>query len=194
MTGSLDTDTLAIDLRNAVLSGLNTLRLYGFPASLVQTAPATMALLRQMHKDHGLRVLFTLPCYKDAAQTSKATVISRTAADAAILANETWVLGYDLCNEPDDQSAYFGALTLEDNTTLLEKYPEAKNFSNFEKTQCGGWSTTFDKDHCGDIDGPIRPALAKHHPSLTAAFDAKSAIMGEWIKWCVVVEHRLREA
>jgi hypothetical protein len=44
---------------------LNTLRFYGFPASLAggqgPSGPAVLALLRQMHKDHGLRVLFTLP-------------------------------------------------------------------------------------------------------------------------------------
>jgi hypothetical protein len=63
---SLDPETLAIDLRNAVLSGLNVLRFYGFPAQLLQTSPATMALLRQMHADHGLRVLFTLPACESA--------------------------------------------------------------------------------------------------------------------------------
>ena len=39
---SLDASTLAIDLRNAALSGLNTLRFYGFPAQLLQTAPSTL--------------------------------------------------------------------------------------------------------------------------------------------------------
>lgn len=104
---SLNADTLAIDLRNAVLSGLNTLRFYGFPVQLAggqgPSGPAVMALLRQMHKEHGLRVLFTLPAYKDKSQTSKSSVITSTKADAIILANETWVLGYDLANEPDDQ-------------------------------------------------------------------------------------------
>ena len=69
----------------------------GFPAELAggqgPGGPGVMALLRQMHKDHGLRVLFTLPAYKDKSQSSKSTVMAATKADAAILANETWVLG-----------------------------------------------------------------------------------------------------
>ena len=192
---SLDASTLAIDLRNAALSGLNTLRFYGFPAQLLQTAPSTLALLRQMHKDHGLRVLFTLPAYKDAAQKSKATVISRTTADASILANETWVLGYDLCNEPDDQYNWPGSLYVEDqgNKTLNELYPAASakvgGWGDFEKAQCGGWSTTFDPEHCGEIDGPIRDSLQKSHPDLVAGFDAMSSIFGEWVSWRVGAIH-----
>ena len=62
------------------IAGLNCLRFYGFPTQLLQTSPATLALLRQVHADHGLRVLFTLPAYKDASQKSKATVIARPVA------------------------------------------------------------------------------------------------------------------
>ena len=193
---SLDADALAIDLRNAVLSGLNTLRFYGFPASLAggqgPSGPAVMALLRQMHKDHGLRVLFTLPAYKDAAQKSKSTVIARTTADATFLANETWVLGYDLANEPDDQYNWPGCLVADEatNKTLNDLFPVAQDKTNgwgaFEKAQCGGWSTTFDPDHCGDITGPIRNgSVLKKHPELVAGFEDMSSIFGEWVKWRV---------
>lgn len=198
---SLDAETLAIDLRNAVLSGLNTLRFYGFPASLVAvagqgqggsggaTTNAVMELLRQMHKDHGLRVLFTLPAYKDNAQKSKSTVIARTKADASILANETWVLGYDLANEPDDQYNWPGVLIADEatNQTLNDLYPAAQDgWGVYEKAQCGGWSTTFDPDHCGAIDGPILDgSLLAQHPELVAGFSNMSSIFGEWIQWRV---------
>ena len=196
---SLDAETLAIDLRNAVLSGLNTLRFYGFPASLLAvedpgqggsggaTANAVLELLRQIHKDHGLRILFTLPAYKDNAQKSKSTVISRTKADASILANETWVLGYDLANEPDDQYNWPGVLIADEatNQTLNDLYPAAQDgWGAYEKAQCGGWSTTFDPDHCGTIAGPILDgSLLAHHPELRMAFSNMSSIFGEWIQW-----------
>ncbi len=198
---SLDAETLAIDLRNAVLSGLNTLRFYGFPASLVApagqelggsggaTTNAVMELLRQMHKDHGLRILFTLPAYKDNAQKSKGTVIARTKADASILANETWVLGYDLANEPDDQYNWPGVLIADEatNQTLNDLYPAAQHgWGEYEKAQCGGWSTTFDPDHCGTIDSPILDgSLLAQHPELRAGFSNMSSIFGEWIQWRV---------
>ena len=77
-------------------------------------------------------MLFTLPAYKDPAQTSKSTVIRRTAADAAVLANESWVLGYDLCNEPDDQYNWPGVLVADEatNRTLNDLFPAAADKSH----------------------------------------------------------------
>lgn len=94
---NLDAASVAVDLRNALLSGFNTLRFYGFPAQELQSSPDLLALLRQTYKAYGLRVLFchatkpwqdlcSMPCYKDPAQTGRNSVISRTAADASILA------------------------------------------------------------------------------------------------------------
>jgi hypothetical protein len=177
---------IVVDLNNAILSGMTTIRFYGFPASLLRTAPDTLALLRQMHAEHGLRVLFTLPCYKDPLQRNKSGVIFRTIQDASILANETWVLGYDLCNEIDDQYNFPGSLIVNtsSNVTLNDLYPKALHgWGDFEQAQCGGWSTTFDPAHCGPIDAPIREILERHRPDLLAGFDAMNSIVAEWFTW-----------
>ena len=54
---------------------------------------------------HGLRVLFTLRCYKDKKQISDTAIAEATVNQSSYLANESWVFAYDLCNEPDDVSA-----------------------------------------------------------------------------------------
>ena len=54
----------------------------------------------------------------------------------------------------------------------------------YEKAQCGGWSTTFDADHCGPLAGPVLDGpLLQRRPELAAGFRAMSSIFGEW---CVV--------
>lgn len=91
---------------------------------------------------------------------------------------------YDLCNEPDDQYNWPGSLYVEDqgNRTLNELHPAASakvgGWGDYEKAQCGGWSTTFDPEHCGQIEGPILPSLRKSHPGLVAGFQAMSDIFG----------------
>ena len=60
---------------------------------------------------HRLRVLYTLQCYKDLAQTTDAGVRQRAAEQSQVLRNETWALGYDLCNEPSDVSWDHNSMT-----------------------------------------------------------------------------------
>ncbi len=59
-------------------------------------------LLHLEQAAHGLRVVFTLVCYEDETQTTDAAIALRAAQQTEFLRNESWVLGYDLCNEPDD--------------------------------------------------------------------------------------------
>ena len=108
-------------------------------------APDVRQVLRSFHEKTGIRVLFTLPCYKDASQSTVAGLEATTLRYAAEYHNASWLAFYDLCNEPDDQPGYFPAIRLNSsNTTLGDLHPRWKEFYNWQKWLCGGWSTTFD--------------------------------------------------
>jgi hypothetical protein len=42
-----------------VWAGLNTVRVYGFPASLLQQVPEMQQIFEEFELEYGLRVLFT---------------------------------------------------------------------------------------------------------------------------------------
>ena len=178
----LDADTpdlLRADLLNAVAAGLNTVRTYGNPDD---PDPALIEVFRSIHALSGLRILWTTPCYKNTGQGSKAGVIEQSAASAQVLANESWLLGYDYCNEPDDQSSdglpFPAYLTVEGSTTLADKYPAARKWGDFVKFMCDGWSTTFAPDKCRPLS--TLKALPRQEAD---AFGNLSAALAEWIDW-----------
>ena len=112
---------------------------------LLPQAPDVREVLRSFHEKTGVRVLFTLPCYKDASQSTVAGLEATTLRYAAEYHNASWLAFYDLCNEPDDQAGYFPAIRLNSsNTTLGDLHPRWKEFYDWQKWLCGGWSTTFD--------------------------------------------------
>ena len=171
--------TLKNDLQVAVASGLNTVRVYGIlPETLTQ--PDILQVLRELHASYGLRLLVTLECYKGArtpSKDTKAAVIAAAASDAAKLKGESWVLGFDLCNEPDDQYDFPGAIIVANNQSLWDIFPDSKDWGLFVKYQCGGWSTTFSNCKALPVDTDSMPAKVK------AAYDSMSSMWGEYLSW-----------
>ena len=173
-------ESLADNLNNAVLAGLNTVRMYGLGSPL---DPAILGVFRSFYTTHGLRVLFTLECYKDKAQNSSAAVIQRTYQEAVSLASEDWVLGYDLCNEPDDQWNFLSSIVADVATgkTLGDLFPDSKQWGAYGQWQCGGWSTTFGAE-CRNLSGPVLDQ-ADLPSDARAGFVAVSSMMAAWIGW-----------
>ena len=112
LNDSLSAAQLRLDLGNAAWAGLNTVRVYGLAAALLAPnstgdpaddlpgpggSKTMLSVFRSFEASHGLRVLFTLACYKDMpAQGSVAGVRAAAVAQTATLRNESWVMGYDL--------------------------------------------------------------------------------------------------
>jgi hypothetical protein len=189
---SLTPSQLRIDLGNAVWAGLNTVRVYGLQASLLRTVPAMREVFEEFEQDHGLRILFTVQCYKDEAQRTAKGIISRTSEEAQALGNASWVMGYDLCNEPDDQNNYFGEIVINTtiapngtnvSTCLKDLYPAVANWGDFEKWFCGGWSTTFDAGHCKPlVKAAAMSAALPTTGAVRKGYEATDAVFGYWLK------------
>lgn len=56
-----------------------------------------LQVLRDFHSKFGLRILYTIPCYKDDTQGTKEGIRNSTAAIAKTFINEQWLAFYDLC-------------------------------------------------------------------------------------------------
>ena len=96
--------------------------------------------MREFHDRFGIRVLYTLPCYKDPLQGTEAGIVNRTVAVVNALRNESWIGFYDLCNEPDDRGNYFPGIRINgSNSTLGTLFPDFRDWAQYVAWQCGGW-------------------------------------------------------
>jgi len=176
-------EQLRVDFTNAARAGYNLVRVYGFtPDVLIQ--PPFLAVYREMLALYGLRLLVVMACYKDPDQATEVGIVASTTSLARMLANETWLLGYDFCNEPDDSSLFPASVRVGDgssNKTLGELYPNMMRWGEYEKWQCGGWSTTFG-EACGNISSPVLPSIPA---ALVPAFADMNSAFGAWASWKV---------
>lgn len=166
-------------LDSAGASGINTVRVYGFSLPLSEEVRETF---RDAFTRYGIRVLYTLTCYKSTTMISKDTVISETAKVAEEFAGEDFIFGYDLCNEPDDEGATFPcSLDIGNGTSLGELHPDCDKLSLVSKALCGGWSTTFG-ERCGNLTAPLleNPGLTD---ALRGIISDASAALELWIDW-----------
>eukprot|EP00039_Didymoeca_costata_P024629 m.10925 g.10925 ORF g.10925 m.10925 type:complete len:936 (+) comp4350_c0_seq2:148-2955(+) len=178
-SNSISPDAIEIDLNNAVLAGFNTLRLYGFSQDQ-QINETIVNTFKKYYNLYGIRILFTLQCYKDTNMYSKESVINVTMREVQQFANADWILGYDLCNEPDDNYLFPGFYKINDTTTLKEMYPETAGWGNYTKWQCGGWSSTLSE--CRNLSGPVLQQQDLP-PADAIAFKATSEMFGDWLSW-----------
>ena len=82
------------------------------------------------------------------------------------------------CTSPE---AYFPSIRINATTNLSDIYPAAKDYNAYEKFQCGGWSTTFDRATCGELKHPVSAGIPAG--PILDAFKGMDAVLGTWIDW-----------
>ena len=167
---------IADDFQKAADFGLTTFRMFGYEEAFEQQADV-LATVRQSAKKRGLYLLVDLSCKpeKDSEQNTSAGVQASAKRIATLLQNETWLLGYDLCNEP-----YFwdlGNIYVNSSSQLSDLFPYKKKkpgFSDFLAYLNPGYFSTFPnlKHGLGDIPAQFQPVV-----------DDVSGIFQTWLEW-----------
>eukprot|EP00117_Sycon_ciliatum_P011708 scpid16386/ scgid13072/ len=173
--GSFNAETLTLDMQKAADAGLNALRMFGYEDAL-QKQPDILPTIRTVAKDYGLYLLMDMSCKpeKDSEQKTAAGVAASAKRTATLLHNETWLLGYDLCNEP-----YYwdlGEIMVNATTKLKDLYDYNKqpaSEADFIDFLNPGYSSTFPNLHHG------LPIPEKYKPVM----DDVAGIYSTWLNW-----------
>ena len=170
--GVFNAPTLQADMEKAAKYGLNSFRMFGYEASL-EKMPDILSTVREVTKSAGVYLLIDMDC-KITQHTTVAEVQASTKETATLLRNETWLVGYDLCNEPyywELQNIMINSTTKLKALFNLDK--ENETVAEYMEFLNPGWSSTFPNLGHG------MPIPAKYE----AVMKDVSGIYGTWLGW-----------
>lgn len=185
-TGVCNPDAFESDIARAAAAGLNALRIFGYGSTLENST--WLAAIHAAADRYGVYMLPDLDCYKDPVQNTSQGVKSRTAAQAGTVKGEPWVLGLDLCNEPNNEFDKIAGIYVNSTARLVDVYPYTsrdKTLKDLVAWLCGTWDTSFSLCQAKVLErgGPL---VENEVPEdLRPVFNDVQGILETWIGWKV---------
>eukprot|EP01084_Bolivina_argentea_P024751 46081_1 len=151
MNGTFSVQQIHLDFSRAAGIGINCFRMFGYASAIIEQGETIINAIRTSAEEYNIYVILELDYDPKTNRTTLPEIYNFVIKISNVLYNETWLLGYDLGNEP-----YYwqlGQLYVNESCpncqTLYDLYPynsynneTDKNFSDYINylNILGGWS------------------------------------------------------